>query len=338
MEVVAIANQKGGCGKTTTAVNLSACLATKGKKVLLIDLDPQGSATTHLAINNFENTMYEAMMGDLSLSQLATPTEINGLDIIPADKRLGKAEMEIAGKSIAREKILKPKIQNQNAYDFIIIDTPPNLGFLTINAMVASNTVLVPIQTEFFAIQGLSMILDLAKAISEGLGQDLKLRYLRIMIVGAVLLLLACLCVPVAAVTNHVNSTISKIQFDTENDITIRNASFYDQGRPVLAVVFKDNINNTFGQIAFRRFSDVPTTSYLNSQCFQEIEKKYGVDSSRNILFNGDNVTAVTTYDRTWGRNITQANIGFGHDVVTLIVKAEDFERVLGSFKYSAIS
>jgi chromosome partitioning protein len=178
MEVVAIANQKGGCGKTTTAVNLSACLATRGKQVLLIDLDPQGSATTHLAIRDFENTMYEAMMGDLSLSKLITPTDINGLDIIPTDKRLGKAEMEIAGKSIAREKILKPKIQTQNGYDFIIIDTPPNLGFLTINAMVASDTVLVPIQTEFFAIQGLSMILDLAKAISEGLGQDLRLRYL----------------------------------------------------------------------------------------------------------------------------------------------------------------
>jgi chromosome partitioning protein len=178
MEVVAIANQKGGCGKTTTAVNLSACLATKGKRVLLIDLDPQGSATTHLAVRDFENTMYEAMMSDLSLSEIITPTEINSLDLIPADKRLGKAEMEIAGKSIAREKILKPKIQNQKTYDFIIIDTPPNLGFLTINAMVASDTVLVPIQTEFFAIQGLSMILDLAKAISEGLGQDLKLRYL----------------------------------------------------------------------------------------------------------------------------------------------------------------
>jgi chromosome partitioning protein len=118
------------------------------------------------------------MMGDLSLSQITKPTEIKGLDIIPADKRLGKAEMEIAGKSIARERILKPKVRTQTGYDFIIIDTPPNLGFLTINAMVASDTVLVPIQTEFFAIQGLSMILDLAKAISEGLGQDLRLKYL----------------------------------------------------------------------------------------------------------------------------------------------------------------
>lgn len=179
MKAIAIANQKGGCGKTTTAVNLSACLAAKGKKVLLIDLDPQGSATTHLAISEFDNTMYEAMMGDLSLSQITIATEINGLDIIPADRRLGRAEIEIAGhKFIAREKILKPKVRAQNGYDFIIIDTPPNLGFLTINAMVASDTVLVPIQTEFFAIQGLSMILDLTKAISEGLSQDLRLKYL----------------------------------------------------------------------------------------------------------------------------------------------------------------
>ena len=178
MKAIAIANQKGGCGKTTTAVNLSACLAAKGKKVLLIDLDPQGSATTHLAISEFDNTMYEAMMGDLSLSQITIATEINGLDIIPADRRLGRAEIEIAGKSIARERILKPKVRSQDTYDFIIIDTPPNLGFLTINAMVASDTVLVPIQTEFFAIQGLSMILDLTKAISEGLNQDLRLKYL----------------------------------------------------------------------------------------------------------------------------------------------------------------
>lgn len=177
METIAITNQKGGCGKTTTAVNLSAYLAAKGKRVLLIDLDPQASATTHLGITNFESTIYEALMRDGSLGDFIIPTEVGGLDIIPADKRLGRAEMEIANKSIARERILKPKLKGQD-YDFIIMDTPPNLGFLTINAMVASDTVLVPVQTEFFAIQGLSMILDLAKAIHEGLGQDLKLIYL----------------------------------------------------------------------------------------------------------------------------------------------------------------
>jgi len=178
METIAITNQKGGCGKTTTAVNLSAYLAIKGKRVLLLDLDPQASATTHLGIKNFESTIYEVLMSDGgSLADFIIPSEVGGLDIIPADKRLGRAEMEIANKSIARERILKPKLKGRD-YDLIIMDTPPNLGFLTINAMVASDTVLVPVQTEFFAIQGLSMILDLAKAIHEGLGQDMKLIYL----------------------------------------------------------------------------------------------------------------------------------------------------------------
>lgn len=179
MEVIAIANQKGGCGKTTTAVNLSAYLAIKGKKTLLIDLDPQGSATTHLGINReLENTVYEALMQDLDVSQLAIPTIIPGLDIAPADKRLGRAEMEIANKPVAREAVLKPKLKALDNYDYVIIDTPPNLGFLTINAMVGSDIVLIPIQTEFFAIKGLSMIMDLVKVISDSLGQNLELKYL----------------------------------------------------------------------------------------------------------------------------------------------------------------
>ena len=179
MEVIAIANQKGGCGKTTTAVNLSAYLAVRGKKVLLIDLDPQSSATTHLGINEeLDNSMYDVLMQDLDLLQLAMPTEISGMDLAPADKRLGRAEMELANRTVAREAVLKPKVRSQSAYDFVIIDTPPNLGFLTINAMVAADTVLVPIQTEFFAIKGLSMIMDLVKLISDDLNQNLILRYL----------------------------------------------------------------------------------------------------------------------------------------------------------------
>lgn len=179
MEVIAIANQKGGCGKTTTAVNLSSYLASKGKKVLLIDLDPQASATMHLGINeDLDNSMYEVLMQDLDLLKLAMPTVISGLDLAPADKRLGRAEMELSNKTVAREAVLKPKVRSQSTYDFVIIDTPPNLGFLTINAMVSADTVLVPIQTEFFAIKGLSMIMDLVKLISNDLNQDLTLRYL----------------------------------------------------------------------------------------------------------------------------------------------------------------
>lgn len=178
MKVVAIASQKGGVGKSATAVNLSAYLAVKGKRVMLIDMDPQASTTTHLGVNDtLENTTYELLMEDLPLTSVVMATEVSGLFLAPSDKRLGRAEMELGSAGSGRESILKPKIRD-DGYDFVIIDTPPNLGFLTINAMVSADTVIVPIPTEFYGIKGLSMILDLAKAITEDLNRDLKLRYL----------------------------------------------------------------------------------------------------------------------------------------------------------------
>lgn len=178
--VIAIASQKGGVGKSATAVNVSAYLALKGKRVLLIDLDPQASATTHFGVSDtLENTTYELLMEDQPLSKITMQTEITGLDLAPSNKRLGRVEMQLgASKGVGRESLLKPKIRGNNNYDFIIIDTPPNLGFLTINAMVSADTVIVPIPTEFYGIKGLSMILDLAKAISEDLNRNMKLKYL----------------------------------------------------------------------------------------------------------------------------------------------------------------
>jgi len=178
MQIIAIANQKGGCGKTTTTVNLAAYLALNGKKTLLVDLDPQGSSTRHLGLNELDKTMYDVLMRGLDIKVLIKSTMVSGLDIAPTNNFLGKAELELASKLTARESVLRPKLRSLEGYDYVLIDTPPTLGFLTLNALVASDMVLIPIQTQFFALMGLSMILDLLELIKNDLGYDIQKKYL----------------------------------------------------------------------------------------------------------------------------------------------------------------
>ena len=178
MQVIAIANQKGGCGKTTTTVNLAAYLALNGKRTLLVDLDPQGSSTRHLGLNELDKTMYDVMMRGLDIRALIKNTMVSDLDIAPTNNFLGKAELELASKLTARESVLRPKLRSLEGYDYVLIDTPPTLGFLTLNALVASDMVLIPIQTQFFALMGLSMILDLLELIKNDLGYDIQKKYL----------------------------------------------------------------------------------------------------------------------------------------------------------------
>lgn len=176
--IIAIANQKGGVGKTTTSINLSACLAELGKKVLVIDLDPQGNTTSGFGIDKeeMENTVYELMLGECSIRESMTKVEnIEYLSLIPSNVNLAGAEIELLGIN-EKEYVLKNAVDYiRDDYDFIIIDCPPSLNMLTVNAMTTADSILVPIQCEYYALEGISQLIHTIDLVQERLNPNLKI-------------------------------------------------------------------------------------------------------------------------------------------------------------------
>ena len=176
-KIIAFSNQKGGVGKTTTCVNMSAYLATKGYKCLIVDLDPQGNATSGLgfAKSEVKRSVYNVMIDDMPIEDACLTTCVDGLDILPSNIDLAGAEVELVYMK-DREHVLARILEKaKNSYDFITIDCPPSLGLLTINALSAADTVIIPIQSEYYALEGLSQLMNTIKLVVKHLNSSLKI-------------------------------------------------------------------------------------------------------------------------------------------------------------------
>ena len=227
-KIISYVNQKGGVGKTTTCINLSAFLASKGKKILLIDMDPQGNASSGLGVEKTPNlkTIYSAIDGECSVHDTIKKTNVQGLDVIPSTVDLAGAEIELVQIN-HRETVLSQLLnQIKFEYDFIMIDCPPSLGLLSINALTASDTVIIPIQCEFFALEGLSQLMNTIKLVKKHLNPKIEIE-------GVVLTMKDSRSNLVNQVSTEIRTYFGKKVFETAIPRNIRLAEAPSHGLPI---------------------------------------------------------------------------------------------------------
>lgn len=228
--IIAVANQKGGVGKTTTAINLSSCLAELGQRVLVVDTDPQGNTTSGLGVDKdaAELTVYQLMIGECQIRECIEHTQFERLDVIPSNVNLAGAEIDLIGIE-DREYILKKALAEvREEYDFVILDCPPSLSMLTVNAMTAADTVLVPIQCEYYALEGLSQLTKTIKRVKKSLNKDLSIE-------GVLLTMFDSRTNLSVQVVEEVKKYFSSTVFNTVIPRNVRLSEAPSYGMPVIA-------------------------------------------------------------------------------------------------------